>query len=125
MRIALTSVFVDDPIKAMTFYTEVFGFVAETYVPQAQLAIVVSPEDRDGTRLLLEPNNNPIAKTYQEALYAAGLPAIVFGVTDLNQEYERLKSLGVVFRSEPTTMEWGTQAVCEDTLGNLVQLLQV
>ncbi len=125
MRIALTSVYVDDPGKALTFYTEVFGFVTETYVPEAYLAIVVSPEDRDGTRLLLEPNGNPIAKTYQEALYAAGLPAIVFGVADLHHEYERLKSLGVVFRSEPTTMEWGTQAVCEDTCGNLIQLHQI
>jgi predicted enzyme related to lactoylglutathione lyase len=125
MKIALTSVFVDDPVgKAHTFYTEVLGFVSKMHVPEAYLAIVASPEEPDGTGLLLEPNDNPIAKTYQEALYAAGLPAIVFGVADIQHEYERLTKQGVVFRSEPTATEWGTQAVFEDTCGNLIQLHQ-
>ncbi len=126
MKIALTSVFVDDPVgKAFRFYTEVLGFVQRTYIPEAFLAIVASPEDSNGTGLLLEPNDNPIAKTYQEGLRKAGLPVIVFGVDDLQQEYERLKKLGVVFTSEPTKTEWGTQATFDDTCGNLIQLHQV
>jgi predicted enzyme related to lactoylglutathione lyase len=125
MKIALTSVFVDDPGKAFKFYTEVLGFVERMYIPEAQLAIVVSPEEPGGTGLLLEPNYNPIAKTYQEAIYKEGLPAIVFGVEDIQEEYERLKNLGVVFRGEPTKTDWGTQAVFEDSCGNLIQLHQV
>ena len=125
MKIALTSVFVDDPGKAFKFYTEVLGFVERMYIPEAQLAIVASPEEPGGTGLLLEPNGNPIAKTYQEAIYKEGLPAIVFGVDDIQQEYERLKNLGVGFRSEPTKTDWGTQAVFEDSCGNLIQLHQV
>lgn len=124
MKIQLASVFVDDPIKAFKFYTEVLGFVERMYVPEAMLAIVASPEEPDGTGLLLEPNDNPIAKTYQEALYAAGLPPIVFGVADLQHEYERLRERGVVFRTEPTQAEWGTFAVFEDTCGNLIQIHQ-
>jgi catechol 2,3-dioxygenase-like lactoylglutathione lyase family enzyme len=92
MKIALTSVTVNNPIEAFTFYTEVLGFVERLYVPEAKLAIVASPEEPDGTGLLLEPNDNPIAKTFQEAVYKAGLPVIVFGVEDIHKEYERMKN---------------------------------
>jgi catechol 2,3-dioxygenase-like lactoylglutathione lyase family enzyme len=125
MKISLTSVFVDDPSKAFKFYTEVLGFVEKMYVPEAYLAIVVAPEQPDGTGLLLEPNGNPIAKTYQEAIHKEGLPVIVFGVDDIQKEYERLNSLGVVFTQEPTKTDWGTQAVFEDTCGNLIQIAQL
>lgn len=124
MKIALTSVFVDDPMTAFTFYTETLGFVEKVRVPEANLAIVVSPEDTDGTALLLEPNDNPIASTYQEAVFSQGLPLIVFGVDDVQAEYARLTDLGVVFRGEPTTEDWGTSAVFEDTCGNLIQIHQ-
>jgi len=124
MKIQLTSVYVNDPIAAFTFYTQILGFVENMYIPEAQLAIVVSPEDPAGTALLLEPTGNPIAKRYQESLYNAGFPAIVFGVDDIQKEYDRLKNLGVTFRSEPTKTEWGTQTLFEDTCGNLIQLHQ-
>jgi len=125
VKISLTSVFVDDPTKAFKFYTDVLGFIKKMYVPEAQLAIVASPEEPDGTGLLLEPSGNPLAKTYQVGLYQAGLPAIVFGAGDVQREFERLKGLGVTFRSEPTKTEWGTQALFDDTCGNLIQLHQV
>ena len=124
MKIGLTSVYVDDPNKALTFYTEVLGFVTRLHVPEAYLAIVASPEEPDGTGLLLEPNDNPIAKTYQQALYQAGLPVIVFAVDDIHKEYQRLTQRGVEFRKEPTATEWGTEAVFDDTCGNLIQLYQ-
>jgi predicted enzyme related to lactoylglutathione lyase len=85
---------------------------------------VASPEEPDGTGLLLEPRDNPIAQSFQEGLYKAGLPGIVLGVGDIGKEYERMKELGVVFRSEPTKTEWGTQVLFEDTCGNLIQLPQ-
>ena len=124
MKIALTSVFVPDPISAFKFYTEKLGFIKVLFMPEAFLAIVASPEEPKSTGLLLEPNQNPIAKTYQEALYKAGIPCIVFGTDDIQKEHERLKSLGVVFRSVPKKSEWGTQAIFEDTFGNLIQLHQ-
>lgn len=72
------------------------------------MAIVVSPEEPKGTALLLEPNSNPIARTYLESLFKAGSAAIVFAVDDINKEYERLKQLGVIFTNEPAKTEWGT-----------------
>ncbi len=74
----------------------------------------------DGTALLLEPNDNPIARTYQQALYQQGLPVIVFGVRDIQKEFEGLKRRGVVFRQD-----WGGSLVLfEDGCGNLIQLAQ-
>ncbi len=88
------------------------------------LAVVASPQDRNGTALLLEPNANPVARTYQEAVYAAGLPEIVFSVVDVRKEHDRLKKLGVVFRRTPEATDWGVLAVFDDTCGNLIQLYQ-
>ena len=124
MKIALTSIPVNDPIAAFKFYTEVLGFVEKLYMPEMKLAIVASPEEPNGTSLLLEPNDSPISKNYQEGLYNAGIPCIIFGVADIQSEYKRMKNLGVVFRTAPTKTEVGTQALFEDTCGNLIQLYQ-
>jgi predicted enzyme related to lactoylglutathione lyase len=114
----------DDPIKAFKLYTEKLGFVEKVYMPEARLAIVASPEEPDSTTLLLEPSEGPITKPFQEAVYNAGMPIIVFGADDVQKEYERLKSLGIVFRQEPTKTEYGTLALFEDTCGNLIQIHQ-
>lgn len=124
MKIGMTSVFVDDPVKAFTFYTEVLGFREKLFIPKQWLAIVVSPEDPNGTSLMLEPNHNAIAKRYQLGLYKAGIPVIVFTTADIKQEYERLLSLGVLFRKEPTNTKYGIEALFEDGFGNIIQLYQ-
>ncbi len=126
MRITLTGVFVSDQDEALKFYTETLGFVKKQDVPVGEFKwlTVVSPEDPDGTELLLEPNENPVAQEYQKGLFGQGIPAASFSVTDVRAEYERLKSLGVAFTMEPTEMPGVTIAVFDDTCGNLVQLMQ-
>ena len=124
MKISLVSVLVNNPLEAFKFYTEKLGFVKQMFKPEMQIAIVVSPEEPDSTALLLEPNGNLGAKNFQERIYKAGLPVIVFGVDDINKEYERLKNLDVEFTKEPTKTEWGTEAIFDDTCGNLIQLAQ-
>ena len=103
MRITLTSIHVDDQEKAAAFYTEVLGFVKKEDFPVGQFKwlTVVSPEEPDGVELLLEPNDNPAAQAYQQALFEQGIPHAAFAVDDIQQEYERLKGLGVVFTVEP------------------------
>lgn len=85
---------------------------------------MVSPEEPDATELLLEPNGNPAAKIYQEAIHAQGIPATAFAVDDIQKEYERMKNLGVVFTMEPTRTGPVTIAVFDDTCGNLIQIYQ-
>ena len=125
MKIRLTSIYVEDTFKAFTFYTEVLGFMQRFYLPDGYLAIVAAPEEPNGPGLLLEPNSNPIASTYQKALYDAKTPAIVFSVTNVEEEYERLKSKGVVFAQEPNNTDWGIEAIFDDTCGNWIKLLQL
>ena len=127
MKIKLTSVFVDDQDKALKFYTEVLGFVKKLDFPLGKFKwlTVVSPEEPDGTQLLLEPNDNPAARTYQQAIFEQGIPTTSFAVEDIQKEYERMKKLGVVFSMEPTKTGPVTVAVFDDTCGNLIQLYQV
>ncbi len=126
IKIKLTSVFVDDQAKALEFYTKVLGLEKKSDFPAGEFRwlTVVSPEDPDGVELVLEPNDNPVARTYQQALFEAGLPAAVFEVDDIHKQYERMSALGAVFRTEPTPMGPVTTALLDDTCGNLVQLAQ-
>ena len=127
MKIKLNSVMVDDQDKALKFYTEVLGFVKKTEIPVGNFKwlTVVSPEEPNGTELVLEPNQNPAARTFQKALFEQGIPLTAFQVEDIQKEYQRLKKLGVAFKQEPTKMGPVTQAVFDDTCGNLIQIYQV
>ena len=126
MKIILTSVLVEDQDRALKFYTEVLGFVKKNEIPMgaARWLTVVSPEGPDAVELLLEPMGFPPARTYQKALFDAGIPLAMFAVENIQQEYERMKNLGVVFRTAPTAMGPVTIAVFEDTCGNLIQIAQ-
>ncbi len=124
MRVNLASVLVDDQDKALRFYTEVLGFAEKANVPvgEHRWITVVSPEDPDGTELLLEPDEHPAAKPFKKALVADGIPYTSFAVDDVAAEYERLRGLGVRFTQEPTDMGPVTTAVLDDTCGNLIQI---
>jgi catechol 2,3-dioxygenase-like lactoylglutathione lyase family enzyme len=125
MRINLTSVLVDDQQKALHFYTDVLGFVLKHDVPMGgedRWLTVVSPQDPDGTELLLEPSGHPAAKPFKDALVADGIPFTSFAVDDVPAEYERLRGLGVRFTQEPAVMGPVTTAVLDDTCGNLIQI---
>lgn len=126
MKIRLSSVLVDDQEKALTFYTEVLGFVKKKDIPLGKFKwlTVVSPEGPDDIELLLEPNDNPAASTFQAALFKQGIPLTAFAVDDIQHEFDRLKKLGVVFKTEPTKMGPTTIAVFNDTCGNLIQIYQ-
>jgi catechol 2,3-dioxygenase-like lactoylglutathione lyase family enzyme len=126
MRIVVTSVMVDDQAKAHRFYTDVLGFVTKHDIPlgDARWLTVVSPEEPDGTELLLEPDSHPAAKPFKAALVEDGIPATSFGVADVRAEYKRLRSRGVQFTQEPTQMGPTTTAVFDDTCGNLIQIAQ-
>ena len=126
LKIILASVFVADQHKALEFYTETLGFVKKEDVPVGNFRwlTVVAADDQHGTELLLEPNDNPVAKAYQQGIFDQGIPAASFGVTDIHAEFEKLDRRGVKFTMEPTKMGQVTVAIFEDTCGNLIQLMQ-
>jgi predicted enzyme related to lactoylglutathione lyase len=124
MKFKLFIVYEDDQEKALQFYTEVLGFVKKIDVPVGafKYVTVVSLKGPDDIELLLEPNDNPAARTYQLALFQAGIPPTTLAVEDIYKEYKRMIKLGVMFRTKPTTTEWGIDAVIEDTCGNVIGL---
>lgn len=127
MKIKLNSVIVKDQAKALRFYTEVLGFVKKMDVPAGEFRwlTVVSPDEPDGTQVVLEPSAHPSSATYQDALFKSGIPLTAFEVDDIKAEYERLTALGVVFKSGPTDVGTAMIAILDDTCGNLIQIYQV
>ena len=126
MQITLASIFVEDQDRALAFYSNVIGFEKKHDIPMGEFRwlTVCSPEGAAGVELVLEPMAFPPARTYQKALFEAGIPATAFMTKDISAEYSRLKELGVRFRGEPKSMGPITIVLFEDTCGNLINLVQ-
>ena len=125
MRIKLSGIFVDDQQKALDFYTQVLGFKPSQDIPVGEFRwITVASAEGGDAELSLEPNVNPAAKTYQEALFEQGIPITAFEVDDVNAEFARLSKLGVQFTTEPMDAGDVRIAAFADTCGNLVQIYQ-
>lgn len=127
MRIYVTSVFVDDQTKALKFYTEKLGFIVKNDIPLGdhRWLTVVSKEAPEGTELLLEPSEHPAVRPYKSSLVNDGIPAASFKVDDLEEEFERLRDVGVRFTVEPMDAGPVRMAVLDDTCGNLIQLVEM
>lgn len=127
MKIKLTTLYVDDQDKALRFYTDVLGFVKKTDVGQGEYRwlTVASPEEPNGTELQLAKNDNPAAKTFQQANFQQNQPAAMFYTDDIQADYERIKALGAEFTMPPTDVTASTIAMVKDTCGNLIQLTQL
>ena len=126
MQVTLSSILVEDQDRALQFYTEVLGFEKKHDIPMGEFRwlTVISPEGAAGMELVLEPMAFAPARTYQKALFDAGIPITAFMSNDINAEFQRLKAKGVKFRGEPTDMGPVTIVLFEDTCGNLINLVQ-
>jgi catechol 2,3-dioxygenase-like lactoylglutathione lyase family enzyme len=127
LKIKLSSIMVDNQEKALKFYTEVLGFAKGKDIPVGEYRwiTVTSPEGHPDVELVLEPNANPVGKTFQSGIFQQGIPATAFEVDDIDAEHDRLKRQGVVFHTPPTKMGPVSIAVFADTCGNLIQIYQV
>ena len=126
MQIKFTSILVEDQSKALAFYTEVLGFRKLSDIPMGEYRwlTVVSPDGVAGAEVVLEPMAFPPARTWQKALFDAGIPATAFITNDIDAEYTRLAARGVKFRGEPKQMGPIKAVVFEDSCGNLINLVQ-
>ncbi len=127
MKIKLTTVYVDDQDKALRFYTQVLGFVKKTDVSNGpyRWLTVASPEEPNGTELVLAKNDNPAANAFQKAIFQQNQPAAMFFTDDVKGDYEKLKARGAEFTMPPTAVTGSTITILKDTCGNLVQLSQL
>ena len=127
MKIKLTSLYVDDQERALRFYTDVLGFVKKADFSQGPFRwlTVASSEEPDGIELQLALNDNPAAKSYQQAIFQQGQPAAMFHTDDVQADYERIEARGAEFTMPPTQVTGSTIAMLNDTCGNLIQLVQL
>lgn len=127
LKIKLTSLMVDDQDKALAFYTQILGFEKKTEIPMGpyRWLTVISPADREGAELSLEPNANPAGREFQQAMFAQKIPVAAFQVDDLENEVARLHKHGVVFVTDPFDAGEVRLAILSDTCGNLIQLYQL
>jgi len=127
MKIKLTSVYVDDQEKALRFYTDVLGFAKKSDFSNGpyRWLTVASPDEPEGTELQLARNDNPAAKTYQQAIFQQGQPAVMFFTDDIKRECERIKARGGEFAMPPTEVTGSTIAQLNDTCGNLIQITEL
>lgn len=130
MKVKVIGIPVQDQEKALQFYTKKLGFIKKHDVPLGEnnrWLTVVSKEEPDGVEVLLEPSPNHFepSKTYQKALFDAGIPYTQFNVDDLQEEYERLIQLDVEFSMKPTEMGNVKIAILDDTCGNKIQLIEM
>jgi predicted enzyme related to lactoylglutathione lyase len=125
LQIKLTSIMVEDQTKALSFYTDVLGFEKRMDFPVGEYRwITVAASGRDDLQLALEPNANPAAKAFQQAMFAQGIPLASFESTDLDADYARLRDKGVAFTRAPAVIGAVKVAIFSDTVGNLIQLHQ-
>lgn len=127
MKIKLTNVYVDDQEKALRFYTEVLGFSKKSDFSNGpyRWLTVSSPEEPEGTELQLALNNNPAARTFQQAMFQQNQPAVMFFTDNLQADYDRMKARGAEFTMPPTDVTASKIAMVKDTCGNLIQLTQL
>lgn len=127
MKIKLTSVYVEDQDKALAFYTEKLGFQKKMEFQSGDFKwlTVVSPEDPDGTELVLEANTNPAAKALQQSLKDQGSSAANFYSADVQGDYDRIVAKGVTFITPPMKTTGSVIAMLDDTCANLIQLTQL
>lgn len=127
MKIKLTSIYVDDQEKALRVYTDVLGFVKKNDFSNGpyRWLTVASAEEPEGTELQLALNDNPAAKTYQQALFQQNQPAANFLTDSIDADYERMKAAGASFTMPPTDVTAAKIAIVNDTCGNLLQITEL
>ena len=122
MKISLVSLPVQDPIQAHQIYTEKLGFTSKEFSPEQSIAVVASPEDADGTQILLEPCQGTFAETFQKEAYQSNLPIMIFSVSDVDAELTRLEAVRIKTRPDLDKPDWGLTNLFEDGCGNLLML---
>jgi catechol 2,3-dioxygenase-like lactoylglutathione lyase family enzyme len=128
MKIALTSIMVDDQQKAADFYTGKLGFVVQVRFPMGEYEWIsmTAPDGPPDVQLALEPAVQDWAVAFRKGLYESGIPATAFQSADIKAEYDRLVAKGVVFKGPPVSHPGApTVAILDDGVGNWIQLYEM
>ena len=110
---------VDDVDAAVDFYTTHLGFELNASAAPAFADVVRGP-----LRLLLSGAASSGARATPAEANTAGRNRIHLTCDDLDAAVDRLRAVGVSFRSEEVSGPGGRQILLADPAGNLVELFQ-
>jgi catechol 2,3-dioxygenase-like lactoylglutathione lyase family enzyme len=124
-NIIRVTILVHDYEPAIEFYTNKMGLVLieNTRLDKHKRWVVVGPSHSKGCQLLLAKAANTEQK--KSIGNQTGGRVFLFLETDnFDQDYQRMKQLGIKFREHPREEEYGSVVVFEDLYGNLWDLVQ-
>lgn len=122
-RITHASILVRDLDEAISWFTDVLGFVKrsdETIEDRMRWVTVTTPEQPDFEVVLQELHWGPGGETKEarEALVGKQ-PGFVMQTDDVHGLVDNLKAKGVEFTMEIVEFPWGTQTAFKDLYGNV------
>jgi catechol 2,3-dioxygenase-like lactoylglutathione lyase family enzyme len=123
--VATVAVIVRDYDEAISWYTEMLGFVLEQDVDLGvgKRWVTVAPGSGGGARLLLAQAADD-AQASRVGNQTGGRVFLFLETDDFQRDYQAMLARGVVFREEPRAEAYGTVAVFTDLHGNLWDLIQ-
>jgi catechol 2,3-dioxygenase-like lactoylglutathione lyase family enzyme len=129
-NISIVSVFVKDVDESQAFYTEILGFEPRDDITLGEgyrWCTVVHPNQPELMVNLSVPGP-PLAADLVEAMKRAqdegGLPGLGLRVDDCQRSYEELSAKGVEFLQKPEKRPYGVEALCRDSSGNWLVLVE-
>ncbi|HEX2977680.1 MAG TPA: VOC family protein [Candidatus Babeliales bacterium] len=119
------TILVKNQDEALKFYTEKIGFEKHTDAQFGQMRwLTLNPKGSQNLEfaLMLPESQEDLALVGKQG---GSFPLACMITDNCKKDYEEMKSRGVEFIMEPTTEEWGTQAVFKDLYGNMFNMVEL
>lgn len=132
LSITHTEMFVDDQQKALEFYTDVLGMRPHTDVDLGGMRwLTVTPPDQPEVQITLSPLAMGGERTPEdiaaltEHMAKGTLNALIFGSSDVDAAFERVRASGVDIIQEPIDQAYGVRdCAFRDPAGNHLRISQ-
>ena len=112
---------VNDVDEAVAFYTSNLGFRVEK-----QFGAAIAILERDGVNLIVSGPKASAGQAMPDGTIPSpgGWNRILISVDDIEAEVARLKEKGVEFKNEILEGPGGSQILCVDPSGNVIEIRQ-
>ena len=124
-KIALMTLIVEDYDEAISFYTNMLGFVLieDTKLNETKRWVVIAPSTNSEFKLLLaQPKNEREENAIGNQ--SGGRVFLFLNTDNIDRDYKLYKSHGIKFVREVIEEEYGKVCVFEDLYGNLWDLIE-
>jgi catechol 2,3-dioxygenase-like lactoylglutathione lyase family enzyme len=129
MDISLKHCFIQvlDPDLSLAFYRDALGLELRNDVAKNGFRwVTVSPPSQPDVEIVLSDYASPADSDAIKALVAKGaLNGAVFGTTDLDATFEKVRASGAEVLQEPMDQGWGVRdCAFRDPSGNMIRISQ-